>query len=278
MNNAAVLITTFNRKEKTRACLERLLRLEVSIPIYLLDDNSTDGTFEMIKYEFPNVRLVRGNGNLFWNRGMHRAWSEAAKKKHDFYIWLNDDVILHQDALAEIYKCSLAENHEAIISGLIECNKTGKIIYGGSNQNKKLIEPTGYSQPIRFMNGNVVLVPRKVFEKLGNLDPVFHHDLGDVDYGLRAQKFGFKVLTTTKVVGSGEPNPQCRVRLNNSTISKRFQKLYSPLGSNPHINFRFRKRHYGLFNASVYYVFQHFLNFIPDVLNKVLFGNRYLIK
>lgn len=160
--------------------------------------------------------------------------------------------------MEELYRCSRAQDHRAVISGIIECKNSRKILYGGSDEYKRLIKPNGNMQNITFMNGNVVLVPKVVFNNIGNLDPVFHHDLGDVDFGLRAKKRGFNVLTTTKPVASGESNPQCRVRLQNSTLRKRFQKLYSPLGSNPFINFHFRKRHYGLVNASIYFLFQHF--------------------
>jgi hypothetical protein len=125
------------------------------------------------------------------------------------------------------------------------------------------------------MNGNVVLVPKYVFKQLGNLDPKFHHDLGDVDYGLRALKNGIRVCTTRKTIACGTPNPISRMRLNNVSISERFQRLYSPLGSNPWINFHFRKRHKGLINASIYFIFQHVLNTIPDSVNTLVFKQRY---
>lgn len=110
------------------------------------------------------------------------------KKDYDFYIWLNDDVVLYEDSLEELYRCSRAQDHRAVISGIIECKNSRKILYGGSDEYKRLIKPNGNMQNITFMNGNVVLVPKVVFNNIGNLDPVFHHDLGDVDFGLRAKK------------------------------------------------------------------------------------------
>jgi len=139
----------------------------------------------------------------------------------------------------------------------------------------KLVKPTGMMQAIKNLNGNVVLVPRKIFLQLGNLDPYFHHDLGDVDYGLRAIKAGIGVFSTRVSIASGTKNSISRLRLNKSTLAKRFKKLYSPLGNPPIINLYFRIRHKGIVNAYVYWVFLHFLNIIPDSINYLLFKSKY---
>lgn len=133
-------------------------------------------------------------------------------------------------------------------------------------------------QVVLNMNGNVVLVPRGVFEVLGNLDPVLHHDLGDVDYGYRAARAGIPVYTTRTVVGSCDRNEICRVRQENSTVSRRFKRLYSPLGSNPRINFYFRRKHHGLMNAVLYYAHLHVINLLPDKIIRLAFGARYFQK
>jgi len=206
---------------------------------------------------------------------MHKCWSIAASKDYDYYLWLNDDVIVYDNYLDELIYCSSVNNHEAIISGIIEDEKKEKILYVGADKNKNLIKPNGSIQFIHALNGNCVLIPRSVFDKLGNLDPYFHHDLGDVDYGFRALKSNINVLTTRLVVGSCIENRICRVRKNHTNIINRFKSLYSPLGSPPHINLYFRLKYYGYTNAIFYFIFLHFLNLIPDFLNNALFKKRY---
>lgn len=272
----AILLTCFNRQSKTLFCLEKIYSIVPFVNVYLVDDNSTDGTAEAIKLRFPQVHLLKGTGNLFWNRGMHLAWNAAAKEDYDFYIWLNDDVELYPCSFSELMHCSKIKNHQAIISGLIELKDSGEIIYGGTDTRKNLIFPNGELNAITNMNGNVVLIPKEVYHFIGNLDPIFHHDLGDVDYGLRARENGIGVFTTRQTIAGGEKNDLCRVRLKNSTVIIRFKRLYSPLGSNPVISFYFRRKHYGLMNASIYFVFLHFLNLIPDILNQILFKNKYV--
>tara|TARA_B110000093_G_C12940931_1_gene397932 strand:+ start:996 stop:1826 length:831 start_codon:yes stop_codon:yes gene_type:complete len=275
MNKTAILLTCFNRKDKTLACLKSLFEINNKLDVYLVDDGSTDGTAKAIESTFPNVKIIKGSAELFWNRGMHLAWENARKANYDFYIWLNDDVELYPDALNELFSCSEQCNNEVIISGIIENKERTLTIYGGSDVSKKIILANGQLNPITNMNGNVVLVSKFVFNELGNLDPVFHHDLGDVDYGLRAKKKGINVFTTRKAIAIGEANSISRMRLNSTTVSKRFKRLYSPIGSNPFINFHFRKRHRNVLKAAVFFIFQHILNIIPDKLNSAIFNNRY---
>ena len=45
----AVLLTSFNRKEKTKECLQSLYKILSELDVYLVDDNSTDGTVLMLE-------------------------------------------------------------------------------------------------------------------------------------------------------------------------------------------------------------------------------------
>ncbi|WP_372776562.1 glycosyltransferase family 2 protein [Mangrovibacterium sp.] len=272
--NISVLLTCYNRKAYTTRVLESLFKLKQTCDIFLVDDGSSDGTSKAIKEMFPQVVLLNGTGDLFWNRGMHLAWKEASKNDYDFYIWLNDDVFLYEEAFNELIECSTLQKHKALVSGIIESEDKCEVLYGGTNASG-LIHPNGEMNPIKNLNGNAVLIPRYVFEQLGNLDPIYHHDLGDVDYGLRATAKGIGVYTTRKAIASGTKNDLCRVRKNNTNLIGRFKKLYSPLGSHPGINFYFRRKHYGLFKASAFVLYLYLINILPDIAIHWLFGNKY---
>ena len=105
MKSIAVLLTVFNRKEKTLQCLGNLYKqLPIqgySVDIYLTNDGCTDGTPEAIAQKFPEVNIIHSKGNLFWNRGMYTAWEEATKRKeYDYYLWLNDDTFIYPDSIS----------------------------------------------------------------------------------------------------------------------------------------------------------------------------------
>jgi GT2 family glycosyltransferase len=273
--NIAAILTCHNRKEKTLNCLSSLLSVLSDCEVYLTDDNSTDGTIEEINNQFPAIKIIRGNGNLFWNRGMYIAWKQALVDNYDYYLLLNDDVELYPFFFEELMKCNQLGGKYCIVSGLIEDIDKKTIIYGGSDSQKRLLQLAEVLQEITFMNGNVVLVPKEIVDKIGIFDPKFHHDLGDVDYGLTAIEAGIKLFSTRRAIGVGYSNNFCRVRRWNTTIVDRLKKLYSPLGSPPKINFYFRKKHFGIINACLYWLYLHIINILPDKLVTIIWGDLY---
>lgn len=271
----AALLTCYNRKYKTLACLKSLFCIIPNCQVYLVDDGSTDGTSEAIKQNYPQVNIINGNGNLFWSRGMYTAWKKAIKGNYEYYLWLNDDIELYPFFLQELMGCMAYGQGQCIVSGLIENFEKTEILYGGSDKNKKLIQPNKTPQEVFFMNGNVVLIPAFVVNKIGIIDPFFHHDLGDVDYGLTALENNIKVFTTTKPIAAGYKNDFCRIRKWNSTLKQRFKKLNSPLGSPISINFYFRKKHFGIINAISFSIYLCIINFLPDLLIEKIWGDTY---
>lgn len=271
----AALLTCFNRKEKTLECLRSLNCIAPFVDVYLTDDGCTDGTPEAIRKEFSNVCIIKGNGNLFWSRGMYTAWNEAIKMDYDFYLWLNDDVVLYPYVLKELLECYKIAGGKCIVSGLIENRDKTKILYGGSDKHKRLIQMASTPQDITYMNGNVVLVPRYVTNVIGIIDPVYYHDLGDVDYGLTARKHNIKVVTTRRAIASGYKNDYCRIRKWNVSLKERFRRLNSPLGSPISINYYFRKKHFGILKALIFIIYIYILNLLPDWLVVEIWGDTY---
>lgn len=272
----AALLTSHNRKDLTLACLRSLYGIVPGVEVFLTDDGSTDGTAEAIGQEFPKARVIRGSGNLFWSRGMRKAWCEALKGDYDYYLWLNDDQVLYKGFFEELLECMNIQGEDCIVSGLVEDFEHSRVLYGGYDEQKNMVLPNETPQPIYLLNGNIVLVPKSVVERIGILDPYYKHDLADLDYGLTAREHGIPVIATRKVVGMGYPNSPCRVRLWNSSIFKRFKKLNSPLGSPLNRNFHFRRKHFGLPHALAFCSFVVLLNVMPDWLVVLLWGDAYV--
>jgi GT2 family glycosyltransferase len=188
----------------------------VAAAAVLVDDGSTDGTAEAVRAEFPWVRVVPSPGQLFWNRGMHRALAVAQAESADAVLWLNDDTRLHQAALQQL----LAQADDlrrrlgrpAIVVGST-CDGAGRRSYGGAVAASRLrrfkyrpVWDAGSSLPCEVMNGNCVLVPMPVAHALGNVDPAFEHAMGDTDYALRARAAGHGVYVAAGFVGVCDQN------------------------------------------------------------------------
>jgi GT2 family glycosyltransferase len=219
--------------------------------VYLVDDGSTDNTGEAVKESFPDVHIIQGNGNLFWNQGMRLAWQTAAKAgDYDFYLWLNDDTIIDENAISELSKnyheAFTTNNKPSIIVGTCRA-ESGKndFSYGGRNENGPIL-PNGQLQECKFINGNLVLVSQTIFKQIGFLSNDYTHTFGDNDYGLRAIQAGFKCYASKHYIATCPPNPGIPGWCNpKNSLKKRWQLLHSPQGLNIKEYNKYRKKFWG---------------------------------
>jgi GT2 family glycosyltransferase len=214
-------MTCFNRRAKTTASLaalrEAARRANVDLAAVLVDDASTDGTAQAVRELHPWVEVIDGPGDLFWNRGMHLAFSRALERGADCYLWLNDDTVVVPDALVSLLQQSdelrRTLGKPVVVVGATAFPGSTTISYGGRVSSSRL-RPFQYRLvwsderpvPCRAIEGNCVLIPDEVARRVGNLDPAFEHAMGDTDYGLRALKAGCELYVARGVIGHCTPN------------------------------------------------------------------------
>lgn len=218
----AAVLTAFNRRDQTLACLRSIGgqadRGDVSLEVFIVDDGSTDGTGEAIAAEFPEVRLLHGDGSLYWNGGMRLAFGAALAEGFDFYWWLNDDTELDDGALSLLLathaELSTRGSAASIVAGSTRHPETGELTYGGvvrPSQSRpmhfRLLSPRHEPRECETMNGNCVLIPRQVAERVGNIDAAYRQKMGDYDYGLRARRAGCSVWITPGTIGTCADHP-----------------------------------------------------------------------
>lgn len=240
----AVLITCHNRKAITLGCLDALFKNFLPdrnlVEVFLVDDGSTDGTADAVLAEFPWVRVLSVGSNLFWCRGMHMAFETALQGNYDYYLWLNDDTTLRPDALSRLLECETLQGkgNPVIVVGSTVDAETGELTYGGVVQSSRfrpttfrLVAPGDAPQRCDSMTGNIVLIPSRIAHAVGNLDPVFEHAMGDIDYALRARQMGFEVWIGPGVFGTCSDNSHAGTYLDASLpLSRRWQQMMSRKG------------------------------------------------
>lgn len=266
----AVLLTCFNRKDKTIASLKHLETAllnssdNIKTSIYLTDDGSTDGTGDAVREKFPNTTVLNGNGSLFWAGGMRNSWSEALKEKYDFYLLLNDDTNvfpnLFDDLIFTDNFCKTNYNQRGIYIGSTLNKDTRKISYGGFvfinrflGTAKKLIPNGKTPQECELGNANIKFVHSSVVDKIGILHKSYVHGLADFDYTLMAKKNGIPVLIMPNFLGECEDdhtNPYHT--FHQLTIKKRIALLNSPLGLDFKSNLQYMKRNFPLRYPLIY--------------------------
>lgn len=213
-----VLIVCRNRRDTTLAAIDRIKRQEgaAEVSIAVFDDASTDGTPEAIEQRYPDVRVEHGDGNAFWNGGLYQLWSAVRDSPVDAFLWLNDDTFLDDDALkrlAAAWKATGATEGRVILTGATR-GEDGAISYSGYDVTptplafrlQRVMPDAAVMTPVTTFNGNVVLVGRGAVTAIGLNDPGFFHNLGDVDYGLRARRAGIPVFLLPGTVGVCESN------------------------------------------------------------------------
>lgn len=255
----AVLIACHNRRDKTLACLEAIhaqegLDPQPSLEVVLVDDGSTDGTSAAVRNRFPRVKLIEGNGQLYWNRGMRTAFEHGAVTDPDYYLWLNDDTRLFATALRTLLSARPASDEGHIIVGSTLERPGGSASYGGVVRTSRLhpfrfrlVEPADRPVPCDTMNGNCVLISREAARKVGNLDPVYQQGFGDYDYGLRARGLGCSLWVAPGAVGCC-PRTKVRQDWRNASLSRRerWKAVTSPKGLPPRQLLHFSLRHGGV--------------------------------
>lgn len=261
MKGIAVLLTCHNRKAKTLACLDALFASTLpegySLDVLLVDDGSTDGTEQAVRERFPQVNIIKGDGNLYWNGGMRVAFATAMKKGFDYYLWLNDDTLLYpasiQALLTTAEDIQAKQGKSVIVVGSSQDANDGQLTYGGMLRPRKwktttfsLIEPSDVPVECETMNGNCVLIPSEVAHAVGNIEPKFAHAMGDLDYGLRARYLGFSVWVMAGFAGTCSNNAATG-SFNDASlpVTVRLRKMMQPTGLPPSSWRVFTQRHAG---------------------------------
>ena len=217
-SNISVLITCFNRREQTLssiAALKKSTSHPGNLSIYLVDDGSRDGTSDAVRNAHPDVYIIKGDGSLYWNGGMRRAWQEALGKPTDFFLWLNDDLELVPsalDALLATYERLAAEDPRVIVIGKTMSQDRSRDTYGGRMRASRLsrlrFRPLAESESFcDTMNGNCVLIPARAAQEVGINSQFFRHAMGDMDYGLRARRANYRLYQSDAPVGYQDHNP-----------------------------------------------------------------------
>ena len=225
----AAILTVHNRKQKTLSCLQHLFSAvqaynrsaqdTVALTVFLTDDGCTDGTAEAVRAAFADadIRILQGNGQLFWAGGMRRAWQAAIDEgtPWDYFLLLNDDTNVADDVFDELLE---ADRHGAATCGrhglssgiTCEPGHPDIISYGGLNFVNKtrgrqvLLQPNGQPQHIDMSHANILLVHAEAVQCMGIFYEGFQHGCADIDYSMMAHRHGLPVFSTSHVCGECE--------------------------------------------------------------------------
>jgi N-acetylglucosaminyl-diphospho-decaprenol L-rhamnosyltransferase len=212
-----VIIVNWRVRDLLERCLESIIANKdgLNIEIYVVDNDSRDGTSEMIMMEFPEVKVLAMARNLGFARANNLAIKQASGK-HIFL--LNPDTEIKPGFFKSIY-AYMEDNPEVGIIGPRILNSDGSIqasirrfpdifshilimlkLRNILVENKFLKHyflvdfDYGREQAVDQIMGAAMMIRRSVFEKIGTFDEKFFVWFEEVDFCLRASKNGIKIM------------------------------------------------------------------------------------
>ncbi|MGB1287195.1 MAG: glycosyltransferase family 2 protein [Aggregatilineales bacterium] len=99
MPELSVVIVNYNTRDFLRACLKSLQEQPCPVEVIVVDNNSQDGSAEMVAAEFDEVRLLAQSENT-WFCGGNNIGIRAATC--NYVLLLNPDTVIMDDALIQM--------------------------------------------------------------------------------------------------------------------------------------------------------------------------------
>ena len=228
----SVIIVNYNVKYFLKQCLASVYgsdrRLadgsELELDVWVVDNDSVDGSVEMVRRDYPQVHVIDNHENMGFARANNMA---LAKSTGDCMLLLNPDTVVERDTFA---RCAdfMAEHPDC--GGL-----TVKMVDGKGNFLRE--SKRGFPSPaasfykisgltrlfphskrfaayymghlgednineIEILPGAFLMIRREVYDKIGGLDESYFMYGEDIDYSWSIKLAGWKnyYLPTTRII------------------------------------------------------------------------------
>lgn len=201
-----IVIPVHNRRAITQDCLSSLFKqIYTNYKVIVIDDGSTDGTAAMIAEQFPQVTVLRGDGNLWWSRATNMGVEHALNDGAEYILTLNDDTIAPPDFLENMMRWA-QKTPNALLGAYAIDAVTGSPVYGGEIINwitassvslldRLSAEKRVGLHRVTHFPGRGLLIPAEVFRRIGDFDAKrFPQLAADYDFTHRAIRAGYLVF------------------------------------------------------------------------------------
>ena len=119
MNNAIVVIPTFNESENAESIIRKVFSLDKPFDILIVDDNSPDGTANIIKdlqKEFPDrLFLEERKGKLGLGTAYIHGFKYALAKGYEYIFEMDADFSHNPEDLIKLYNACALEGYDMAI-------------------------------------------------------------------------------------------------------------------------------------------------------------------
>ncbi|MBQ6805891.1 MAG: glycosyltransferase family 2 protein [Lachnospiraceae bacterium] len=215
---STIVIPNYNGIKYLENCL-RSLETEQAY-IIVIDNGSTDGSYELLAAKFPQVETIRFEENTGFCKAVNAG---IGKAKTEYIILLNNDTIVEQGFVEALEKA--VEQDERIFSGsakMLSMQEQEKIddagdlycalgwAYAIGKGKAESQYATSYS--IFAACGGACIYRKSILDRIGLLDENHFAYLEDIDLGYRALIYGYRniFVPTARVIHAGSASSGSR--------------------------------------------------------------------
>lgn len=226
MIKLSIVIVNWNVKELLEKCLRSIFETADSLDfeVILVDNNSTDGSIQMVKEKFPSVILIENEKNL----GFGTANNQAIRtSKGEYILILNPDTVIFPDSLQKMV-AFLDQNPDVGAVGPKILNHDGSIqfecarnfptplteIFALTTLYKKLPKNRLFGRylmshwdhndqrKVSLLSGACMIIRKEVFDRVGLFDENFfmYSEEADLLYRIKEQGWEIYFLPSAQVV------------------------------------------------------------------------------
>ena len=249
-----IVVPVHNRKALTERFLDCLAQQTFrNFTVIVVDDGSSDGTSELIRKRFPDVILLRGDGNLWWsgatNMGIRHALRHTSD--NDALLIINDDLEGDPDYLNRVYNAWQSHPNTLIGSVVVDLNDPDRIFCGGEklgrwfaksrwlNTGKRLSAfSSSHCVNVSLLNGAGTLIPASVFDEIGLYDEKHFQHGGDTELPIRASNNGYSLIVAYGAVVKIHPETTAGINVQRSYSIKDVKTFFFGIKSYYRLKYR----------------------------------------
>lgn len=213
----SVIMPNWNGKDDTLECLDSLRQLNYAkdrMEIIIVDNGSEDGSQEAIRNKYQEMRddgywrlLLLENGKNLGAPAAYNRGIRAANPDYDYILKIDNDVIFDEECLRELVKTAEEDEKIGIVGGKVYFFEDKTLIQSAGGKIgiwRGRIPTIGYKekdvgqydklQEVDWVCGALMLLKRKVINKIGLLDDRYFVYYDETDWAIRAKRVGFKII------------------------------------------------------------------------------------